>query len=367
MKAPLAIALCLVACREPTEITLEVTTDAPCSEVVTTFFYVGRPGGDAGAPAAEAPKRCVNGRIGSLVVVPSGGEDEAIEARVVTGLAGSQCDVDPTKGCIEARRSLRYIPHTPLVLPIVMSKSCVDVRCPVAQTCVAGACVSDVVDVDRCVNGRCDLTSPPPGDAGPIQCAAPLADAGAPLAVFHFDEGAGTKTSEATNPLLFGNVLPSMTWMPQDALGCGSALQIGPEPLTLPSDPVLMASQFTVEAWVRLPLGRPAKVLGLVAKQNAAGTAGWRLSLDWTGAVTFQICNGGCGSAGMGLVADAAWHRVAGFRGATTLGVCLDDVCVSSSGSFSLQTAPDPLVVGTGFDATTPLVIDELRFYPRSL
>jgi hypothetical protein len=88
----------------------------------------------------------LDGRVGMLVVVPSGDDGAEIGLRVVTGTKGKrsdECAPPDYKGCIVARRAIRFLPHTKLTVPVTMRASCKDVPCGGAafSTCVKGQCV----------------------------------------------------------------------------------------------------------------------------------------------------------------------------------------------------------------------------------
>ena len=164
----LVLIVTLGSCREPTELTLELTTDLSCAELGDTTIYVGsaeelaRP--LSSLTAAAVTHGCMasrDGRIGSIVVLPSGSDDERFSIRVVAGRSGSNCTADLRSGCIEARRSLGFVPHTPLYLPLALSKTCENVICVNASdTCIDGVCVNSV---SNCETGSC---VPPLFDAG---------------------------------------------------------------------------------------------------------------------------------------------------------------------------------------------------------
>ena len=167
----LFLVILLASCREPTELTLDLTTDLSCSgsdPLGETSIYVGtaealaRPIGEL-TPAAVT-QGCMGGRegrIGSIVILPSGSDDDRISIRVVAGRKSASCAANLQSGCIEARRSLGFVPHTSLFLPVVLTKSCENVVCDNAtDTCADGRCVSGVTD---CSAGRC---TPPSPDAG---------------------------------------------------------------------------------------------------------------------------------------------------------------------------------------------------------
>lgn len=168
----LALAPLLSDCREPTQITLALRTDAQCVDVLGTTISVGSLGSLEARPAVASTDRCdpASGEIGTLVVVPSGDNDAEVALRVVTGVGKSpeQCVEDGyVGGCIVARRAIRYLPHTPLEMPITMSVDCIDIPCGATETCFKGKCVPAAVDPDDCEQGNCDPVSPDGGtDSG---------------------------------------------------------------------------------------------------------------------------------------------------------------------------------------------------------
>ncbi len=143
-------ALLVVSCLDPTEVTVTVTSDMPCTQVAGTNIRIGSGDVSASVPATE---HCTHGdTIGSVVVLPNASLSAA-QIKVVTGTGtttADQCDADPkTKGCIVARRTLSFVTHTKLSLPILMQQSCVDQPCDEKTTCVNGACQPiDQVDFD---------------------------------------------------------------------------------------------------------------------------------------------------------------------------------------------------------------------------
>lgn len=147
--AGLGCAALLGSCREPTEITLQVHTNLPCKKDSGNWYgvavYVGKPGAalEHAAPTLETDACEPNGRIGSLVVVPSGSKSEELGVRVVAGLSRKpdDCAAKGYQGCIVARRALRFTPHTPLDLDIALDADCVDVGCDPTHTCLTGGCV----------------------------------------------------------------------------------------------------------------------------------------------------------------------------------------------------------------------------------
>lgn len=164
-----ALAL-MTACREPTQITFEVRTDLPCANINDTSIAVGTLADVERKPATSTAVKttCVDGRIGALVVAPSGDSDVEIGVRVVTGVGDSMpdtCIAPDYRGCIVARRALKYIPHTSLKVNVPMRANCKDVPCDAAgfTTCAAGRCVSARIDSTTCEGAGCDEPAAPSG------------------------------------------------------------------------------------------------------------------------------------------------------------------------------------------------------------
>jgi hypothetical protein len=159
-------------CRTPTQITVEVRTDLVCeADRPETSITVGALGAIEDKAPVTVSTRCENHRVGAIVVVPSGANDDALALRVVTGIGKSaeQCVFDHyTGGCIVARRALRFVPHESLDLPIEMLFSCKDVPCGALFTCVNGACVpATITDPSACHGEGCSLEAQfPAADAG---------------------------------------------------------------------------------------------------------------------------------------------------------------------------------------------------------
>jgi hypothetical protein len=150
-----ALLFALAGCRTPTQVTLEITTDVDCTVLhkLGTTITVGTLDEIECTPPTPLTFQCDAGRIGSLVVVPSGAQNEEFAVKVVTGVASappmpvpdaSSChlpDHPPDyTGTIVARRALNFIPHTELTLPIVMRQACEGVTCPPDMTCDDGYC-----------------------------------------------------------------------------------------------------------------------------------------------------------------------------------------------------------------------------------
>ncbi|MGO9837697.1 MAG: hypothetical protein ACLP1X_26215 [Polyangiaceae bacterium] len=177
-----------VACENPTEVTLVLTTNLPCATLQGTTITVGTADEiEEKAPVAETGK-CIAGSsglntIGTFVLVPSQGRSAAFAVRIVSGVDRLATDCAPGggqtpdySGCIVARRELAFVPHTPLTLPIVMSKECENIPCTAQETCVEGECVPSIIpDPNHCAGSAgCSETTLLEGggiEAGPEDAA----------------------------------------------------------------------------------------------------------------------------------------------------------------------------------------------------
>lgn len=205
------------ACKAPTQITIELRTDVRCADVRGTAITVGSLGSLEGTPATTVTTACdpATGRIGSMVIVPSGARDDQVALRFVMGLGRDPGECAPPAygaGCIVARRALRFIEGRSLVVPVFLGAVCNGIPCEATQTCAGGSCTTAVIeDSSRCAEpSGCGESALGPGatpDAGPpdapeTDAAGPTPDAGVDastgrvtaglVAEYAFDEGAGT-------------------------------------------------------------------------------------------------------------------------------------------------------------------------------
>jgi hypothetical protein len=187
------------ACRNPTEIELDIWTNVPCTDSIQwqgVAVYTGEPGLDleAKAPAMASPACDSAGHVGTLVVTPSGPDNEQVGIRVVAGLAREpeDCGANGYAGCIVARRTLNYVPHETTPLRIDLDSSCIGHACDLLHTCVDGAC-----DDARVAS--------PPGDASAVSTTVRCGDNSAQCSTtgdvccLHIDTDAGTATGSCMN------------------------------------------------------------------------------------------------------------------------------------------------------------------------
>lgn len=182
---PLAMvaASVFLTCRTATEISVVVTTDFPCAALRHVHVTVGTLG-DAleRKPSTSTHASCKDGYAGTLVVVPSGANNDEVGFKIVAGITSKDAEEcspsadSPPRygaGCIVARRALRYLPHTALTLPVTLRSTCEAVTCGVTDTCVNGACVAArITDSSSCAGGGgCSETTLGSGRDGGVDAA----------------------------------------------------------------------------------------------------------------------------------------------------------------------------------------------------
>ena len=158
------VVLPVTACREATQIEVVVTTDVPCSHVTETSIAVGTLADVEKKPTTTLSNACdASGKLGTLVVVPSGDASAEVAVRIVLGLNGQRADAcvqsNYKGGCIVARRAVHYLPHASLRVPVALQGACRDVACTPDTTCVGGQCIPAAT---ACNGSDCPLTA----DAG---------------------------------------------------------------------------------------------------------------------------------------------------------------------------------------------------------
>jgi hypothetical protein len=166
----LVFLLLFPACREPTEVTVVVTTTVPCADVRGTSLFVG-------TRLGASTTACAGNAIGSMVLVPSGSNSASALLSVTLGVNKdpSACAETPagSASCIFARRRIGFIPHQPLTIGVELQSACIGVVCSPDATCNAGACVP--LETPTLDAGPPDAG---PSDAAPADAGADAADAG---------------------------------------------------------------------------------------------------------------------------------------------------------------------------------------------
>jgi hypothetical protein len=151
-----------VSCRDPTEVTLVVTTQDLCGKISATAIYVAKDTDSANVRVqSKSPEAlthaCDGTNIGSLVLTP-GSEGGAV---VVIAGYGDKLPTDCYEGnyvnCVIARRTFSFRSHTPLRIPIELDVDCLNIPCNPGSTCDHGACKGSDVSCED--NGTCESVS----------------------------------------------------------------------------------------------------------------------------------------------------------------------------------------------------------------
>ena len=163
----------LSMCQSATQITLVVVTDVDCADRPASLITVGDLRVIETKPGVASSERCDPSssphRVGTLIVTPSGAEDQEVALKVVEaiGQSAETCVAPAYEGCIVARRALRFIPHANVVVTVSALLACKNVPCGATQTCVRGNCKSATCDG---ANGGCNdpafLDAPDGGGGG---------------------------------------------------------------------------------------------------------------------------------------------------------------------------------------------------------
>jgi len=148
----------IVACQSATEVRLTLRTNVEHKVGINVAVWANGRIDSPGAPlltTALAWKS--DGNIGDVVITPRERNDEDLWVRVAVGVgrdAGTCSDAD-ARGCIIAKRKLRFVPRTGLRLPVVLHLACEGVVCSADTTCnYLGRCVSAEVDPQACATAE---------------------------------------------------------------------------------------------------------------------------------------------------------------------------------------------------------------------
>lgn len=175
------------ACRStlPTSITLDIRTDLSCDDLKTVSVAVSTPGEVDQRPPQTVTTSCSPldqelSTVGTLVIVPSGPKDGEVGVRVLGGVTriADRCTADSGyKGCVVARRLLRFVPEKEIEVTVDLRLECRDVSCDATSTCVpGGSCAPATIDTSRCIDAPCGIESvggsvplpPTDGGTGPV-------------------------------------------------------------------------------------------------------------------------------------------------------------------------------------------------------
>jgi len=336
------LCVALAACLDPTEVTIELSSDA-CDQLGSIDILLGDATADVATAACPS-----NGRIGTLVFVPS----ERGRKFLVTAKG---CDKAQTH-CIRASRSVRFVSHTPLKLPISLDRACMDVLCQPDFTCSGGACVPEDVS-DHCIGGVCTPTTPP--DAGSPSCTPPwINPPPAKSFVWHFDSPTTVDQFGLCAPTTAIDIGPGMGTCNTAAFekaydGGGSMAQV------LGCRPAGSGKSVHAAFWFRA--GSPGSYL--LQKIDPNLVSGWAIAIG-TGGFSFRAADPmfGDNTLTFGAVpANGTWHSLELDASGGNATVWLDKAVIfMGSGAHVGATPNQDVIIG-------PLqggAVDELYIYP---
>ena len=156
--APALVLLPLLAlmCATATEISVDIYSDVDCTKNAEVGLIMGGKLTDlqTNALSSTAVHCDPSQRVGRIVIAPSGDHDEELAFEVITrndDQALESCTAaNNYKGCIVARRQLRFEPHTALDVRVDLRRDCLDKPCDPSSTCIHGGCYSAVCPATGC-------------------------------------------------------------------------------------------------------------------------------------------------------------------------------------------------------------------------
>jgi hypothetical protein len=215
----------LVTCLDPTEVRVTVHTNV-CD--LHDVEIVLENGAAAVAHKTLAPDPACDPtkgrRVGDLVFVPSAGP-RRVRFQVNGARLNGDCASNPPRDCVIARRSVGYVDHAALTLPVELDLTCVGIPCPVGTTCDRGVCVSDDVSCRVTTCGLADASANVPDATGP--CVAPVIGGltGSPW-YWSFDGVDPSPVLEAMTKTS-STLLPGVSRETQITRACGAGLVAG--------------------------------------------------------------------------------------------------------------------------------------------
>lgn len=349
-----AATIAAAACREPTQIELQLSTDVPCVNWSKTSIYVGRSvkGSFASLSPSAVSDTCKgNGDLGTIVISPND-IDATVGIRVLGEMKSPACNAGVGPGCIDARRTIGFLRYETLHLPILLSSTCAgNQTCTDDQTCSLGSCVNAYVDPNSCFP-----SCPTLGDAGldatPDVVTIDASDAGGtckPLLanaswVWHFDEPSGATTIQDAGKV-FGAVTRTVgVKQTVGPTGCGSAVALDGSSIQQLAAPNIDSKGFA--AAIRVNSKSAIAVSDVVSPKNS----GWKLGVS-NGLAYATLCVGGgppcIQLTGIPKTDDGNWHTLvlAVTPNGSTLTV---DGQATSGAGFTVPQSDFVTLVGSG-------------------
>lgn len=168
----------LADCAEPTQIEIDVRTDA-CGVLknagiaVTTRDKIDTADLTAFTPNRPDTAGCEEkpaDRVGTLIIYPSGAKDAEVAIRIVGGIGrtAQECKPNDYAGCVVARRIERFVEGSTKKVIVILSRACEGKDCGLGKECnQSGTCVASSEDGGTVDAGTPDapISDAPVGDA----------------------------------------------------------------------------------------------------------------------------------------------------------------------------------------------------------
>lgn len=148
------LVLVLASCAEPTQIVVQVYSDAcegpgRSKKINQTSIVVGHANDLDSRPPSAVRDGCEGTTaVGSLTIYPSGDKDEEVAIRVVSGIDATpdRCVAPGYAGCVAQTRIAHFIPNTTQRVVVKLGLACLNRTCLGGTTCDNGVC-KDADDV----------------------------------------------------------------------------------------------------------------------------------------------------------------------------------------------------------------------------
>jgi hypothetical protein len=350
-----AATVLVASCLGPTEIEVEIRTDA-CDLLSPVEIFLG----DAMNPVATADK-CVNGSYGRLELIPSGRPGPVL-VTAQAHLKGGTCAKGQEVDCVRSARLISFLSHTKVSIPITLERACISKLCPEMQTCRNGECMP----IPNCtmemtcndLDAGPDVFVPLDGEAdgmGPA-CLPPFQSKPVPYDHWSFDDP--MKTGKIVDSKgICGSAQTAGQTEPSN-MGCGDDL--APKTMRVAlgctNDMTFGSTTFRIAFWIR-----PDSQAAMDFLRKDAVTVGWGISQAQGNLLqVVQFTNLASKTVVIGKLNPNVWNSVeiAVANGTVTSGI-INNMPQALSGSVTLiNTANFPLVV-QGFSGA----IDELYWF----
>lgn len=364
--------LTFVACKTPTEVVVEIAADLAYRSDTLIAVQIDRDDRVERAEARVITRSAwpAGGTVGTVGVVPGGGDDVVMRVVLATGRDPSSCTAADPVGCIVARRRIHFSPGESRRERIVLRPGCLGVFCDATSSCsVDGACGTLEDDAP---SGDGGAAAAPSADAGDPYADAVLADR--PRHYYRLDELPGealAKDEMGRADGTYAGVKLGVT----GALGVSTnagAFFDGTASVTIPGVEDLRGA-CSIELWARADdaRGTQSTILERVDRLGAS-TFGYRMIRPPGTSAAFEVFRGE-----ESFVVTARASRFAGYshlvgivRG-DELELWLDAKRVATTSLVSSLSSAvlGPLVLGRGRDGSDGFVgaIDEVAIYDYPL